>query len=288
MAVTSVREVVGRGLTHEFGKAPSAERKFVCSLDDPNTPTQDIINAVGIAHLAPHPEYGFLYAINGTFNEGSPTPFHAEATISYGVPQEEDRDANPLTRQDIWSFSTSGAAVPAFFYYDGTTQKVLVNTANDFFEGAQTEEAEVRATIQGNRVNFPVGLAAQVTNCVNNATYLGAPPHHWKCAGISAAKVTEVVNDVEIKYWQVTSELVYRQSGWSLQLPNVGYNYLEGGQKKRAYVIDPDDGTTKIPCANPVALNTNGSMKTSGPPEILVRRVHKEVDFQSLFGTPPT
>jgi hypothetical protein len=37
-----------------------------------------------------------------------------------------------------------------------------------------------------------------------------------------------------------------------------------------------------------VALNDNGSLKGSGvAPDILYRRVHKEVGFASLFGTPP-
>ena len=122
---------------------------------------------------------------------------------------------------------------------------------------------------------------------MNSDSFLGAGPFCWKCAGISAQQATEVVNDVEIRYWQVTAELVYRQSGWPLQLPDVGYNYLDGGIKKRAYVIDPDDGT-KIACANPIALNTNGSIKSSGAPDILIRRVHKAVAFGTLFGSPPT
>jgi hypothetical protein len=70
-------------------------------------------------------------------------------------------------------------------------------------------------------------------------------------------------------------------------LPNVGYNYLEGSQQKRAYVIDPDSGD-KVACSNPVALNSNGSLKGSGiAPDILYRRVHREVAFAPLFGTPP-
>lgn len=287
MAVVSYREVVGRSLTHEYGEPPTAERKFIATLDATNTGTQEIIETVGIPHLAPHPEYPYLLMKNATVTEATPTPFHAEISYSYGIIEEEERDPNPLDRPDVWSFSTSGAAVPAYYYYDGSTAKVLTNTANDFFEGAMTDEAEVRATIQGNRPGFPLALAAQVTNCVNSDAYLGAPPHHWKCGGISAQQTTEVVEDQEIRYWQITVELVFRQSGWSLQLPNVGYNYLEGSVKKRAYVIDPDDGVTKIACSSPIALNENGSIRPAGAPDILVRRVHREVEFLPLFGTPP-
>lgn len=288
MAVISVREVTGRSLSHQFGEAPTAERRYIATLDTTDTSTQEIIGAVGILHLAAHPEYSYLKMINASVTEASPTPFHAEITYSYGVPEQEEQDPNPLARPDVWSFSTSGAAVPAYFYYSGNTQKPLLNSALDFFEGAMTEEAEVRATIQSNRPSFPVALAAQVTNCVNSDAYLGAPPHYWKCAGISAQQATEVVNEEEIRYWQITAELVFRQSGWPLLLPDIGYNYLDGGVKKRAYVIDPDDADVKIPCASPVALNNDGSIRAAGEPSILTRRVHKQIAFAGLFGTPPS
>jgi hypothetical protein len=259
----------------------------VVTLDSTDTATALIVNSVGIFHLDAHPEFSFLRMTNASVTEASPTPFHAEVTFSYSVPEQEEQEPNPLARPDIWSFSTSGAAVPAFYYFDGTTQKVLVNSADDFFEGAMTDESEVRATIQSNRPSFPLALAAQVTNCVNSDAYLGAPQFHWKCAGISASQATEIVNETEIRYWQITAELVFRQTGWELQLPDVGYNVFEGGQKIRGYVLDPDDKTTRIPCANPIALNSDGT-KRDGAPSILKRRVHRSVAFAGLFGTPPS
>jgi hypothetical protein len=202
----------------------------------------------------------------------------------------QDSDPNPLARADIWSFSTGGAAIPALAYFHGSGNgdvRALVNSAYDFFEGAMTEEAELRATISGNRAAFPVGVAASVTNCVNLDAYLGAQPYQWKCQGISGQQQVEVVNGFELKYWSVSVELAFRQSGWRLMLPDVGYNYLEGSQQKRAYVIDPESGD-KVASSNPVALNSNGSLKSSGTaPDILYRRVHREVAFAPLFGTPP-
>jgi hypothetical protein len=202
----------------------------------------------------------------------------------------EDSDPNPLARADIWSFSTGGAAVPALAYYEGSGNGnvlPLINSAFDFFEGAMTEEAELRATISGNRAVFPIGVAASVTNAVNSDGYLGAAPYQWKCQGISGQQQVEVVNGNELKFWAVSVELAFRQSGWRLMLPNVGYNYIEGSQKKRAYVIDAESGE-KLASSNPVALNSNGSLKGSGvAPDILYRRVHAEVAFAPLFGTPP-
>lgn len=289
MAVLTFREIVPRSFTHRFGESPSAEIRYHATTDGP-TPTQTVLNTIGIFHGASHPEYGYLLCTEGNLNELD--RFHVEVVYRYEVPAQGSGDSspNPLARADVWSFSTGGAAVPALTFYDGSGNanlKPLVNSAFDFFEGAMTEESELRATITGNRSLFPIGLAAQVTNTVNSDSYLGAPAHSWKCQGISAQQQNEVVDGAEIKYWSVSVELAYRQSGWKLLLPDIGWNYIEDDEKKRAYVTD-SESSDKVASANPVALNSNGSLKPPGSfPNILERRVHKEVAFQPLFGTPP-
>lgn len=287
--VSPPREVIPRTFTHRFGESPTAEIKYHVTTDGP-VRTQAVLDAVGIKHGSPHPEYGYLLCSEGAVNELD--RFHVEVTYSYSVPAigTKDSSPNPLARADIWSFSAGGAAVPALAYFHGSGNgdvRALVNSAYDFFEGAMTEEAELRCTISGNRSAFPVGVATQVTNCVNRDAYLGAQPYQWKCQGISGQQQVEIVDGVEIKYWSVSVELAYRQSGWRLMLPNVGYNYLEGSEKLRAYVVDKESGE-KVACSNPVALNGNGSLKSPGTaPDILYRRVHCEVDFAPLFGAPP-
>jgi hypothetical protein len=289
MAIISHREVIPRTFSHKFGESPTAEIKYHVTTSAPVN-TQIVLNTIGIFHGTPHPEYRYLLCSEGAVTELD--RYHVEATYSYSVPAigNEDHDPSPLGRADIWSFSTGGSAVPALAYFHGGGNgdvRALVNSAYDFFEGAMTEESELRATISGNRAAFPVGVAASVTNCVNMDAYLGAQPYQWKCQGISGQQQVEVVNGIEIKYWSVSVELAYRQSGWRLMLPNVGYNYLEGSEQKRAYVLDPESGE-KVASSNPVALNDNGSLKGSGvAPDILYRRVHKEVGFADLFGTPP-
>jgi hypothetical protein len=116
----------------------------------------------------------------------------------------------------------------------------LTNSAGDYFEGLTVDEAQQKVTIQSNRRDFPSALAAAVTNCVNNATYLGFAQDGVKVQGISGEQATEQVNGVDVKYWKITSELLCRQSGWSLLLPDVGFNYIDGGVKKRADVEGPD------------------------------------------------
>lgn len=289
MAVLSFREIVPRSFTHRFGESPSAEIRYHATTDGP-TNTQDVLNAIGIFHGASHPEYPYLRCTEGSLNELD--RFHVEVVYRYEVPSTgSDSEPNPLARADVWSFSTGGAAVPALAYYEGSGNadvRPLVNSAFDFFEGAMTDEAELRASISGNRAVFPIGLAAQVTNAVNSDAFLGAAAYQWKCNGISGQPQVEVVNDVEIRYWSVSVELAYRQSGWRLMLPNIGWNYLDAGEKKRAYVVGPPPDYEKIASSNPVALEANGGIRALGnAPDILYRRVHPEVAFQPLFGTPP-
>jgi hypothetical protein len=291
MAVISYREVIPRTASHKFGESPTAERKYIVTVDEP-TPTQTLVNAVGIFHAAAHPEFSYLKCLNIQVTETD--RHHAEITYSYELPKQEELDPNPLARPDVWSFSIGGAQVPALVYYDGSgngSRLPLVNAAGDFFEGLTTLEAEVRASISGNRPTFPLANASAVTNSVNASPYLGGASHTWLCAGISGQQATEVVNDTELRYWQITVELVYRASGHDLLLPHVGWHYVtgNGGAKFRTFVRSKD-GTDEEASA-PQPLNSDGSQKyvggTSGPPDILTRRVYPEADFSNYFGTPP-
>jgi hypothetical protein len=288
MTVIAYREVIPRTFTHKFGESPTAERKFVVTVDSP-TPTQDVISSVGILHLDSHPEYSYLRMLDASVSESD--RHHVEVSFKYEAPKQQDAEPNPLARADVWTFSTGGAQVPALTYYDGTTRKPLVNAAGDYFEGLTAMEAEVRATISGNRTEFPLADAAAVTNCLNSGTYLGGAAHTWQCAGITGQQATEVVNGAEVRYWEISVQLVYRQSGWNLQLPHVGWHYVNsaGGPKYRTFVRN-DDGTDG-PAATPQPLTETGSQKytggTSGPPDILVRRIYPEENFSDYFGTPP-
>lgn len=291
MAIISYREVLPRTFSHKFGEAPTAERKFVITVDEP-TPTQTAIGSVGIFHGSQHPEYPYLLMLDAAVTETD--RHHVEVTYRYDVPKQENPSPNPLGRPDVWSFSTGGAQVPALRYYHGSGNndiRPLQNTAKEFIEGLTTLEAELRATIAGNRAQFPLDQAAAVTNCVNASPYLGGAQYTWQCAGISAQQATEVVNNAEIRYWQVGVELVYRRSGWNLFIPNVGFNYLEGGQLKRAWVRDSESGE-KVASSTPRALTTNGGLKPEGEaPDILGSgsglRVFPAVEFSGYFGTPP-
>ena len=297
MSVLSSRELVGRGFQHKFGDAPTASRQFALTLDDPNTPTQEMLDFVNIKHGDYHPEYTYLRCVDGSVTENSPDPWHAEISYSYELPPlggNKDFNPNPLARPDVWSFSTGGAQIPALTYWDEDTKELrpLVNSADDFFEGLTTQEAEVRLTVSGNRPFFPLGIATGITNGINGQPYLGGAKYTWKCTGISAQQQSEVVNGAEIAYWAVTAELVYRQSTWLLKIPDIGWTYIDaadGDKRKGVYVLGPYN--EKIAASNPQALNEDGGLKCPGGgpciPDILERRVNVIGNFDAFFGTPP-
>ena len=289
MAVISYREVIPRTLSHRFGEAPTAERKYVVTVDEP-TPTQDIISTVGITHTAAHPEYAYLVMLDASLTETD--RHHVEITYRYELPKQEDLDANPLARPDVWSFSVGGATVPSLAYYHGTGNgdiRPLVNAAGDFIEGLETVEAEVRATISGNRASFPLATAAAVTNAINSSAYLGGAAYTWQCAGISGQQATEVVNGEEVRYYSISVELVYRAGGWISKIPHVGWHYIEGGKKRKAWCWN-EDGTEKEPASAPQPLTEAGGLKfpgADGVPDQLSRRQFPAVAFAAYFGTPP-
>lgn len=289
MAVINYREVLPRTASHKFGESPTAETKYIATVDEP-TPTQTVVNAIGILHGASHPEFGYLKCLDISLNETD--RHHVEVTYRYEVPKQDDFDPNPLARPDVWSFSVGGARVPALQYYHGMNNsdiRPLVNAAGDFIEGLESVEAEVKATISSNRAVFPLAIAAAVTNSINSGPYLGGAAYTWQCAGISGQQAVEVVNEVEIRYYQVTCELVYRASGWISKIPHVGWHYISGGKKRRVWAWN-EDGTEKIDATAPQPLNEDGTLKfpgANGNPDQLLRRMFPVQEFSQYFGTPP-
>jgi hypothetical protein len=210
-------------------------------------------------------------------------PYKLEVIGEYGLIIPADV-MSPTDRPSVWSFESQPGQVPALFYYDGTTQKPLTNSAYDYFPGLMTEESLVRIKVQKNFGDVPLEwLASQ--NYVNSGNFLGCPLHTFKLAAVEVAFVSEEYNNSLFQYYAATASILYRQSSHNLLLPDVGYNFISGGEKRRAMVFDFQNNEW-VATSNPVGLNGSGS-QTFGAPAILNRRVCPEINFTYLFGSPP-
>lgn len=283
----------GRQSTHLLGSSPEFTRTFRVYLSGPKS-TNEIADMCGASVGSEHPDEPlatvFSLEVSEEVSEDDGGQLVAIVTAKYKIPENEDENGEtlPWLKADVWKFQTQGVAVPALAYFDGNTQKPLTNSAGDFFEGVTVDEAQQKITITGARLSFPSALAAAVTNCVNNAPYLGFAANCVKVQGISGESVSEVVNGQTVWYWKITSELLARQTGWNLLLPDIGFNFIQDGVKKRATVQGPDG--EEIASANPVALDGNGGMQGGSTPlpAILDRRIYRQISMPTYFGAAPS
>jgi hypothetical protein len=272
-----------------------AKRSWVCTLSDDTltaaaveTVATQVIAAAGLSTWGQsHPEYPSLglrkYTLTERFGD---SPYHIQIVAEYGLLTANDL-LTPTAQAAQWSFEAAQGQVPALFYYEGSgqgTMRPLTNTANDYFEGLVTEETMTKATMKKNYANFPTSLVSN-TNSINNAQWFGGPTHTWKITGVNAEYTVGFFNWTVISYWATSAQIMYRQTGWKLQLPDVGWNFIAGGEKRRAMVFDFKNSEW-VASPNPVALY-QGDINVTGRPDILPRRVNPETDFSSLFPDVP-
>lgn len=295
--IVSAKELA-RTFEREIGGRPIARRRWAVLLSDntlsaggpPGTQSliEECIPGSWSSWDIAHPDLAFLRLRKITINERfEDDPYKVEVVAEYGLLTAEEV-LHPTSRTAVWSFEAQPGEVPALFYYDGSTQRPLTNSAYDYFPGLTTEESLVRIKIQKNFSTLATGplswLAAQ--NHVNSSTYLGCAAHTIKVAAVEVQYTTEEFGGAQVSFWAATASLVYRQSSHNLLLPDVGFNYLDGGQKRRAMVFDFQNNEW-VASANPVGLNGSGG-QTLGVPAILTRRVNPEANLAGVFGSPPS
>jgi hypothetical protein len=294
MGVVSTKELA-RTFEREVGRPAVVKRRIVCVLDDnttnnaPTTETALLAAALNITETQavegpvfglPHPTATGWKLRKFFINEGyEGSPYHVEVVLEYGTVLSSEL-VSPLNRGPVVSFEASNAEVPALFYFGGQGMAPLTNSAGDFFPGLTTQEGIVRISIQRNFSGYPSAWLG-ANNCVNSDAFLGCAQHTLRVSGVSATYKQEVFGGTEVGYFDSTATLLFRQTGHNLLLPDVGFNYIEGAQKRRALVFDFENAQW-LPSPNPIALDGSGGL-SSGQPEILERRVSPEVSFSWLF-----
>jgi len=298
-SIVSARELA-RTFENEVRVGGVARRRWVCMLSDdtltaggPPAATA-IASACGLSSYVwgdAHPVHGLLRARKISINERfEDNPYAIEVIVEYGLLKNDDI-VTPTARAAVWSFESKPGQVPAFYYYDGNTQRPLTNSAYDYFPGLTADESLVQLKVTQNFSSVPYGWLS-IQNCVNNATYLGCPIDTVKVVGVDVQYQIEEFNNTGVQFYAATATLAYRQSSHNLLVPDVGFNYLEGSEKRRAMVFDFKNSEW-VPSPNPVGLDNTGGL-TLGAPAIRSApagttglRVNPRVDFAYYFGTPP-
>lgn len=291
MSIVSNKELFRKAI-YEVGKPRQLFREWACVLSDDalTSPISEpeVATALGIDLGSTHPTYTEYKIRKITLTEGHEgSPYHLHVAAEYGIVLANEL-VTPVNRVAVWKFDGTPGEVPALYYYDGDgngSMKPLTNSAYDYFQGLVTQESLVKATITKNFASLPTSWIAS-QNFVNDSVYLGCPVHSWKVAQVTVTQEQEQFGTGVIAYWKAIAEIQYRQSGHNYQLPDVGFNFIGGGQKRRCMVFDFENAEW-IPSPNPVGLNGSGA-QTGGVPAILNRRVNPVADFATLFGSPPT
>jgi hypothetical protein len=285
---------LARTVEEGIGEAPRAIRRFAVVLTDDtlanNPPTETDITTLCVSggYGTAHPTMSAYslrkFTINERFND---SPYHVEVIAEYGITDPEEI-LIPYNRAAVWTFEGQPSQIAALRYYEGSGNadpRSLVNSANDYLQGLVADESMITATIKKNYLAFPSSQIAAI-NSVSDGSYLGAAIYSWKMSGGNVTQATEVVASTKYKFWAAEWKLQYRQTGWVLLVPDVGWNFLIGGEKRRCMVFD-EKNAEWVASPTPMPLSS-GQQQASGRPDILNRRVNPSADFTTLFGTPPS
>lgn len=286
MAVQGVREILPRELTKSYGQGAGGVRTFVVTCDE-NTTTEQIVNYIGITEGQAHPEVRGLFSSGFSISRNGDDG--VQAIFTYDT--ADKADTNPLQKPAEWSFSSGMYTVPSLSYYYGAGNndiRPLTNVIGEYvWEGLTHNEAEVKATIAKNKLLLNAASEFNLVGCLNASQYLWGKRYTWQCTSVTATRAQDKVGDVVQVYWRLTYELSFRATGWYYNLPHVGWVYKDGSTYKRCQ-INSANGLQDSP--KPMPLNENGGLKfavgSSGVPDQLLRRVHRDIDF-SVFGFPP-
>lgn len=308
--IVSSKELA-RTFEAELGGRPVARRRFAVNLSDntltnggPPTPTAMTQHCLGAADAnffgLAHPDSN-LYRLRkiSASERFEDDPYKAEVVLEYGI-LDPDTYLTPSQRPAQWSFEARPGEVAALWYYHGSGQndrRALTNSAYDYFPGLTREEQTVNIKIKRNLFRLRPQSGVDVTpnvlgwvskqGFINSTVYdsLGAGIHTLKVVGVDAVYTTEEWNGQQLSYYETTATLQFRESTHNLLLPDVGWNYLSGGQKRRAMVFDFENNEW-VASANPIGLDGFGN-QTLNAPYVLTRRVNPETDLEAVFGEAP-
>ena len=195
-------------------------------------------------------------------------------------------DPDPLERPPFWTFSSTTSTAPvteASSTVDGT-DAIITNTAGDPIKGLKARQLNARMILNGRSKNFPTEWF-DLVNKVNADTWANKAAGTWLCSGFNSKETSEMVENTLVNYYEYSIEFTYNANTWRLRVPNVGTHYLDSNGKRRQAYVEDENGN-HISATKPVALNTDGSLKTSGAPDIITLFPYETASFATLPDVP--
>lgn len=290
--IVDCREVFrGRSRQANLDGVPQYSRVFLVRTDLVNPNLTYVAAATGIGWRDPHPDDENAVLVESSTQQDGDSPFHYKVTYTYKYLDESER--LPWNRPAQFSFSGSLASAPAFWCYkpndtDNTQTQIIINSAGDPLQGLDRDEGEFSVTIQKNVAPpFDYVNAQLYVGSINSDTWSGGVAKTWKVQSVTANRKVEVIPDVtpdlppvRVYYWETTTTIAYKATGWDLRTWDVGFNEIKNGKRVKIYAGND-------PVSEPVAL-TAGKAKTPGqPPDMLTFRIYPMRPFNAVFPTLP-
>lgn len=301
MAVVGWRRLPS-GISGAVGSPLRVPERWEIRVDSPNTTRRAMLGAVPVGWGSHHWEFTSLIATEFDLKPRSENGMRWTLDVVFTIPAKDtDLDESGIPK-DYWEASGGTTTQPAF---EDKDNQPLVNAAGDPLEGIEREREEKSWTLT--KYYFSETWAVDrmtFAGFCNSDSWDGGDPLTWKCYFKGATKKTfqyfdrgsiasgaetggpgedatvETITVVETKW-----EFKYEPLTWKTMPWDVGFQEKVGTQRK---VILCDD---QKPVRQPVALNADGTRKSSGEAPDVIRggegaELYPVAAFGAKFGSP--
>lgn len=291
MAVVGYKRVLdGTSISGKFGESLQIAERWLVRVDSPDTNKVDILNIVATAGVywgAAHWEFPAHKAMEFSCSPTGKEGMLWTIEVKYYIPPPEKRPNPNGIPEDVWESLGGVTTIPAF---KDRNDNMIVNAAKDPLEGLERERDErgwvltkfyTDATWQTHR--------DQYAGSVNSAAWAGGAAKTWKAdfKGATKRKIAKFKDGEEggeLVFVEARWEFRYEPQTWKCMPWDVGFMEIKSGKKQ---VILVEGKAVK----QPVALNSDGSAKTTGSPPTVANNgngfdLYPEQNFAGVFGTP--
>jgi hypothetical protein len=228
--------------------------------------------------------------------------------VETSFPEPDSGNAStsaPNVRPANWYIQSSLIETPAYSWKAITgplagTVSAPHNPAGDLYEGITRLEPVVSIHVEQFMWPDPTANAMHVGKVNSEQWTLGQmvmPPRSVMLRSMNTQPAVEAYGGQLYRGWTATYEFLYRRNyvgdpigaeiGWDWAQPQTGFNQKLpfGAANKLRCLIDLDSEGNKVPCAQPVPLNDDGTQRApNASPAVLVYRyqIYQDLDFDLL------